>query len=156
MLIAGKRQSCLAHSCWLQIKKPLCRSAANAHGIWSGRRQGHLPACHLLAARTCAWCHGLDGDEDTCLHVTCRQQEHVHGIMVWTEMRTPVCMSPAGSKDMCMVSWFGGDEDTCLHVTYRQQGHVHGIMVWTEMRTPVCMSPTSSKEICMVSWSGRR
>ena len=80
-IIAGKRKSCLAHSCWLQIKKPVCMSAANAHGIWSGRRRGHLSACHLLAARKCVWYHGLDGDEDTCLQFTCRQQGNVHGIV---------------------------------------------------------------------------
>ena len=71
-------------------------------------------------------------------------------------MRTPVCMSPAGSKEMRMAHGLDGDEDICLHVTCRQQGHVHDIMVWTETRTPVCMSPADSKEMCMVSWSGRR
>ena len=185
----GDEDTCLHVTCqqqgqvhgvmvWTEMRTPVCMSPANSKDMcmvsWSGRRRGHLSACHLLAARKCAWFHGLDRDEDTCLHVTCWQQGHVHGVMVWTETRTPVCMSPAGSKDMCMVSWSGRrqghlsvchllaarkcawfhgldrDEDTCLHVTCRQQGNVHGVMVWTEMRTPVCMSPTGSKEMCMI------
>ena len=97
--------------------------------------------------------HGLDGDKDTCLHVTCRQQGHVHGIMVWTEMRTPVCMSPTGSKDMCMVSWSGRDEDTCLHVTYRQQGNVHDLWHRVIAGKLKFLSPVHYQEECMASWS---
>ena len=132
MLIAGKRQSCLAHSCWLQIKKPVCMSAANAHGTWSGWRQGHLSACHLPAARTCAWYHGLDGDEDTCLHVTCWQQGNAHG--TWSGRRQghlSACHLPA-ARTCAWYHGLDGDEDTCLHVTCWQQGNAHG--TWSGRR----------------------
>ena len=93
---------------------------------WSGRRRGHLSACHLPTARKCAWYHGLDGDEDTCLHVTYWQQGNVHGLWHRGIAGKLKFLSPVHHQEECMASWSKEDNDVSCVLTVERVYEIWG------------------------------